>query len=138
MSKEKLILGAVILLVIFISVWEIKKPKLTAPTSPISTVTNEKEEASVTVSVTYLADKSNSQSTFFEINLDTHSVNLDDFSFEKDIFIEKGNSKVFPKNVAASGEGHHRNAQVSFTKTPAPFFIVVSRVAGIARRDFAF
>lgn len=100
----------------------------------------EKEEANVTAGVEYLAAKSDGKNIVFNIVLNTHSVELDSFDFQKDIVLEKNPeaSGSNPVKVTTNGSGHHRSAEVTFEKTSPPFTIVLKNLANINRREFLF
>ncbi len=98
----------------------------------------EKEEGNVTVVVEYLSDKSTTNNMVFQIALDTHSVNLDTFDFQKEIILEKGGKSFSGKIISQEGSVHHRKAQISFSQTATPFTFVVINLSGIPRREFKF
>lgn len=144
MKKEWFILTviAVIIAVIAISDWN--KSSSAPNQTNNSNLTNnslskqEKEEANVTVLVEYLAAKSDDKTMTFKVSLDTHSVELDSFDFEKDIFLEAGGKISNPVKIITSGSGHHRSAEVTFEKTSPPFTIVLKNLVNINRREFLF
>lgn len=140
-SKEWLFLIVVSVLVVIVGVSEWRKnPPATATNVTSSNNSNnrlEKEEAEVTVIVEYLPDKS-TDDMVFQIVLDTHSVDLDAFDFQKDVALEKDNKSSSPVIIDQSGSGHHRQAEVSFERISPPFTIVVMNVSNIPRREFAF
>lgn len=144
--KIYLFLGLVILLIAFISLFELNSSKTTSspqnlgPSANINPSSNklEKEEGNVTVIVEYLPEKSDENSSTFLITLDTHSVDLDVFDFQKDVFLGKDGRGSLPIKVSPSGIGHHRKAEVAFKKTATPFSIVLSNLAAISKREFQF
>lgn len=143
--KTYIFLGILVLLAI-ISFYKLSSPKTSNnPTSSIpSKETTEKifklerEEGNVTVIVEYLPEKSDENSSIFLITLDTHSVDLDAFDFQKDVFLGKEGRGSLPIKVSQSGSGHHRKAEVAFKKTATPFSIVLSNLGGISKREFQF
>lgn len=98
----------------------------------------EKEEANVTVEVEYLAVKSDGKNITFNIALNTHSVNLDSFDFQKDIVLEKDGKSTTPSKISTNGGGHHRSSEIVFPNTSPPFTIVLKNLANINRREFLF
>lgn len=96
-----------------------------------------KEEAAVTVIVEYLPEKS-TNNMVFQIVLDTHSVNLDAFDFQKEIALEKNGKSFSPNVISKEGSVHHRKAVISFGQTSVPFTIVVMNLSGVPRREFKF
>lgn len=51
----------------------------------------------------------------FEVKLDTHTVNLDAFNFEKSVTLKDDKGKTYkPSSSETSGSGHHRSAEVKF------------------------
>lgn len=140
--KKYLILGIVLVFIALVGLNDLRisKPSVdnTVSTSNNSSQGNtiEKEEGDVIVTVSYLPDTSTGDKISFNIDLNTHSVPLDSFDFTKNIILEKDGSKIVPLNVIPSGSEHHRSAEITFTKTPPPFTIVVTYLAGISRREF--
>lgn len=134
---EYLLLIAIILalvIVLYTDLKTTKKSERTTGTSQSATLPTkriEKEEGSVTVAIEYLPEKSDDKKVTFQIVLDTHSVNLDSFGFQKDII-------PTPTKVSESGGGHHRKAEVSFQKTSNPFTVTIKDIANIPKREFNF
>lgn len=140
-----LFLGTIIFLIVIISLFDFSNQKTGNSASPANPARNqqktyrqEKEEGNVDVVVEYLPDKSSQDTLTFEIALDTHSVNLDSFDFQKDIFLKRDGSINFPLTVIPSGGGHHRRAEVTFKKVSAPFSIILNNLSGISKREFKF
>lgn len=140
--KTYIFLFVVVLLIVIISLSELNNQN-TASKSP-SPITStkidklEQEEGDVDVIVEYLPEKSTSDAITFSIVLDTHSVNLDSFDFQKDVFLGKDGRGSLPITVNQSGSGHHRKGEITFKKTEAPFSIVLSNLSGIPKREFQF
>lgn len=153
-SKEWLVLIIIAIIVIVIGVSEWNKTKVVNQNGDQDTsgVTRqragspdgegiqrlEKEEAGVTVIVEPLPEKTKSDSMVFQIALDTHSVNLNEFDFQKDVRLLKDGKIYPPTSAVAGGADHHRNAEVSFKKEAPPFVIVIFDLAGVKERKFEF
>lgn len=151
MKKEWLFLIVIALLITIIafSDWQ-KSSRLNRDKSQISSSSvsvdiqsgnkQEKEETNVTVVVEYLAAKSDEKTMTFAVSLDTHSVNLDSFDFQKDIVLEKNPraSGSNPTKVTTNGSDHHRSGEIVFPNTPPPFTLVLKNIANINRREFLF
>lgn len=133
MSKEYLFLGVIVVLIILTALFEFQKPKA----QNISRL--EKEENNVTVAVTYLPQKSDGKSIAFEVTLDTHSVDLSSFNFQKDVILEaSGKTKTPQKVKEEEGAAHHQKAKITFEKTKPPFNIIILNLENIPRRQFQF
>ena len=143
-NREYLILGIVIFLIILLGLFELTKKPASQPVGqspPISendTEVKTNEAGNVTVTVRFLQDKSTTGFTTFQIVLDTHSVDLDPFDFQKNIYIEKNNLRESPINTIPSGNQHHRQAEVEFKKVSPPYSLVVADLSGIDKRLFTF
>ncbi|HKZ38196.1 MAG TPA: hypothetical protein VJ184_11125, partial [Chryseolinea sp.] len=98
----------------------------------------ENQEDLVTVSLSFLKEKSTKDGMVFEVSLDTHSVNLDNFNFQEKVILVSVNNQISPTEVELSGGGHHRSAEVTFTKYPYPFSIKVNGHDSIPTREFRF
>lgn len=152
MNKKKLplewvILGIIALLIAIIAISDWNKSSNTKPQGSSSVTIDiksgtkqEKEEANVTVVVEYLKDKSDSKTMTFAVSLDTHSVNLDSFDFQKDIVLEKNPraSGSNPTKVTTNGSDHHRSGEIIFPNTSPPLTLVLKNIANINRREFLF
>lgn len=135
MSKEYLFLGIIVVLIILTGLFEFKKPQK----EPGVTPRIEKEENSVTVAVEYFPQKSDNKSTNIEVALDTHSVDLSSFNFQKDVILEtSGKTKTPQKVEEEEGATHHRKAELTFEKTIPPFNIIILNLENIPRRQFQF
>lgn len=128
--KEWLLLIVIAILVVIIGIFQWNQTK------PVNQ--NSNEEGDVTVLVEYLPEKSNDNNMVFQFVLDTHSVNLDAFDFQKDVKLEKDNKESYPITVNQSGSGHHRKAEITFAPVAVPFTIIVASVSSIPRREFRF
>ena len=93
----------------------------------------------VTVKVTYLNPKSGDEPRF-QIVLDTHSVNLDDYDLKTLASLRDDTGKTSsPTMVEKKGDGHHREATVSFLKPSQGakrVELVIKDVAGVKERVF--
>lgn len=134
MRKEWLILLVIALLITIIVIIDWSK------FSPKSNQTNESNSTNsdVTVAVEYLKDKSDDKNMVFTVTIDTHSVNLDAFNFEKDIVLEKDGKSTAPSKATTNGGGHHRSGEIVFPNTSPPFTMVLKNLANINRREFLF
>lgn len=80
-------------------------------------MTREKAAGEVTVIATLKNpdDIGGKEEVEFEVKLDTHTVNLDAFSFERNITLKDEKGKTYnPASAKPSGSGHHREAEVRF------------------------
>ena len=99
-------------------------------------MTKEKAAGEVTVIATFKNpdDIGGKEELKFEVKLDTHTVNLDTFSFEKNIILRDDKGKTYkPSSSEISGSGHHREAEVRF-KNPGKVKsveLLVKDVAGV-------
>jgi len=96
-------------------------------------------DGGVTVKVTRLDSKA-SDVLRFQIVLDTHSVNLDSYDLKTITFVRDGSGNLYrPASVEVKGNGHHRQATVSFSnvkKSPQAIELVIKSMAGIDERVF--
>lgn len=140
--REWLVLIILVILAVGISFFEWNKNSSDQFKSTLATTQSikriEKEEGSVTVVVEYLQDKSDKERSVFLILLDTHSVNFDAFSFQKNVTLEKEDLTQLPLQVVESGGGHHRKAEVIFHNVSPPFVITLNNLAGVSKREFQF
>lgn len=80
-------------------------------------MTQEKAAGEVTIIATLKNpdDIGGKEDLAFEVKLDTHTVNLDKFDFEKGIILRDDKGKTYkPSSAEPSGSGHHREAEVKF------------------------
>jgi len=141
--KKYLIFGVIVLFLVIIGINDIKSGKTVQSGNQVTQSENtgqklESEEGNVTVSIKYLAGKSDGNTLVFEITLDTHSEPLDSFDFTKEITLERNGKSIAPLSVNPAGSEHHRTAEIAFTKIESPFTMVVANLAGINRREFTF
>ncbi|OGG14818.1 hypothetical protein A2773_06990 [Candidatus Gottesmanbacteria bacterium RIFCSPHIGHO2_01_FULL_39_10] len=141
--KEYFALLFVIILIIIFSLNDLGKSsqKIDIPKTTLETnFKQEKEQAGVTVIVEYLTSLNSKEGNLvFNIALDTHSVNFDDFEFDKDIILMDNKEKIYyPRILEEKGSGHHRKADVSFDYVPPPFSIIIKNVAAVDKRIFTF
>lgn len=154
------VLGIIIILIFFISLFQLTKRNdqqkinntsngensnqsdtinnIQTRASTISDQPQTKEEGAVTVTIQYLPEKSASNSNIFLVVLDTHSVDLNSFDFQKDISVESDGKIFKPLQALTSGSVHHRKAEVSFAKLTPPFTLVVHNLSSVSRREFLF
>ena len=141
-SIEWLILTTLVFIIAIIGFasWKRSTPGQKALTtlSPTVVIAQKREEADVAVSVEYIPQQANSDETTVVVALDTHSVNLDNVNFSRDVTVEKDGKVIKPIRIKEEGSGHHRKTQLTFPKTPLPFIIIVSNVSKVARREFPF
>lgn len=93
----------------------------------------------VSVAVTYLQAKD--QGTAFKVVLDTHSANLDQYTFESIAVLRDDTGKAYPLEAveSASGGGHHREAVLRFARVALGakgLELLVRDVAGVQERLF--
>jgi len=51
----------------------------------------------------------------FEVKLDTHTVDLDAYSFDKSVLLKDESGRTYsPVSAETSGSGHHREAEITF------------------------
>lgn len=98
----------------------------------------EKEAGNVTVAIKYLSDLSSGSQLVFSLTLDTHSVNLDGFDFEKDVALVKDGKSYPAKASGLTGADHHRQGKISFPKIETPFTVRVLNLSGVPVREFSF
>ncbi len=105
--------------------------------APNTTQTN--SGGGVMVKVTLLDSKA-SDELRFQVALDTHSVNLDNYDLKSLVSLRDNTGKLSPPTaVENKGSGHHRQATLSFPKPPngvKRFELVVKDIAGIKERIF--
>ena len=80
-------------------------------------MTREKAAGEVTVIATLKNpdDIGGKEDLVFDVKLDTHTVNLDAFNFEKSVILKDDKGKTYkPSSAETSGSGHHREAEVGF------------------------
>jgi len=92
----------------------------------------------VTVKVTYL-NPQRSEDARFQVVLDTHSVNLDEYDLKSLSLLRDGTGKTYqPKQVENKGSGHHRQITIVFPKV-APetkkLELVLKEIAGVKERS---
>ena len=94
----------------------------------------------VTIDVEYLGDKDNLLS--FDITMDTHSVDLDQYDLAQlsELTDDKGNNYPPVSWDSASG-GHHRTGILTFSQPgtqgePGTLILIIRNVAGIQERMF--
>ncbi len=102
----------------------------------------EAEAAGVTVKVAY-KNPSELKNPVFDVALDTHSVDLDQYKFDRLILLRDDTGKEYhPDIVSSSGSGHHREATLEFKDADisgAKYVeVVVEGVAGVEERVFKF
>lgn len=93
----------------------------------------------VSVNATLLKDPG--EGTAIKLALETHSVNLDGYSFEAIATLRDGNGKTYPVEAVekAGGGGHHREAILRFASVSAEaktIELTVKNVAGVKERIF--
>ncbi len=104
--------------------------------------TQEAEAAGVKVKATY-KNPAESKDPVFDVALDTHTVDLDQYKFAKIAHLRDDAGKEYhPDMVSSSGSGHHREATLKFKDADisgAKFVeLVVKGVAGVDERVFRF
>ena len=88
----------------------------------------------VSVSVAYAGGDEDGWN--FNLNFDTHNVNLDAYDYQKGIYLEK-NEGLYPSlKIEVSGQTHHKKAEAVFEKIELPFAIIIKNLSAIPRREF--
>ncbi len=92
----------------------------------------------VTVKVTYLNPQS-SEDARFQVVLDTHSVNLDEYDLKSLSLLRDETGKTYAaKQVENKGSGHHRQITIVFPRV-APetkkLELVLKEIAGVKERS---
>ena len=104
--------------------------------------TGDKMAGDVTVDVTYL--NPGEESPAFNIKLDTHSSNLDQYKLEAIVSLrdEKGKEYANPAVESPSGSGHHRSGVVRFKgvdiSRATAIELVIKDMGGAKERIFRF
>lgn len=104
-------------------------------------ITSEAEAAGVTAKVTY--SNPGAATPVFNVVLDTHSVELDQYRFEDmAVLRDKAGKEHKPAVTSSKGTGHHREATLEFKDAQisgADYVeFVVKGVAGVPERVFKF
>lgn len=105
-------------------------------------LTKTSEAGDVTVDVTYLNPGEDSPA--FNIKLDTHSLDLDQYKLEAIVFLrdEEGKEYANPVVESPSGSGHHRSGVVRFKgvdiSRATAIELVIKDMAGAKERVFRF
>ena len=105
-------------------------------------LTKTSEAGDVTVDVTYLNPGEDNPA--FNIKLDTHSLDLDQYKLEAIVFLrdETGKEYANPVVESPSGSGHHRSGVVRFKgvdiSRAAAIELVIKDMAGTQERIFRF
>lgn len=102
----------------------------------------EAEAAGVKVKVTY-RNPGKGSAPVFEVALDTHSADLDQYKLEEVAVLRDDSGKEFKAaQVSAAGSGHHREALLEFKDADLSSIkyieLVVKGVAGVDERVFRF
>ena len=102
----------------------------------------ESEEAGVKVKVTY-KNPGKDKGPVFEVVLDTHSVDLDQYKFDEITVLRDDAGKKYNSSlISSSGSGHHREAALEFKGADVSSVryieLVVKGVAGVDARVFRF
>jgi len=104
-------------------------------------LTEEAEAAGVTVKVTY--KNPSDKNPAFDVVLDTHTADLDQYRFEEVTVLRDDSGRVYNATLVSSpGTGHHREASLEFRDADisgAKFVeVAVKGVAGVYERVFKF
>ena len=114
-------------------------PARAASSAGLATSSQQAAGGGVTVTATLLKDPVGA--TVVKVGLDTHSVNLDGYTFEEIVLLRDDSGKAYPLEAVetVSGGGHHREAVLRFAKVAAETTMIelsVKDVAGINERTF--
>lgn len=105
-------------------------------------ITRTSETGGVTVDVTYINPGEDSPA--FNIKLDSHSLDLDQYKLETIVFLrdKKGQEYANPAVESPSGSGHHRSGVVRFKgvdiSMATAIELVIKDMAGAKERVFRF
>ena len=102
----------------------------------------EAEAAGVKVKVTY-RNPGKGSAPVFEVELDTHSADLDQYKLEEVAILRNDSGKEFKAvQLSAAGSGHHKEAVLEFKdadiSTAKSVELVFKGVAGVDERVFSF
>lgn len=89
----------------------------------------------VTFSAALLSSENN---LTFKVTVDTHSGDLSEVDFKRDIVLEKDGKTYFAYKTDIEGEGHHLEAEMSFPKVIPPFTLVAENIREVQRRELVF
>jgi len=104
-------------------------------------MTQERAAGEVTVIATFKNPEAagGKEDLLFEVKLETHTVNLDRFNFEKAVVLKDDKGKGYnPARVELGGSGHHRSAVLTF-KNPGKvkeLKLLVKELAGVKETVF--
>lgn len=116
--------------------------KMSGDEKNVGVLTKTSEAGDVTVDVTYLNPGEDSPA--FNIKLDTHSLDLDQYKLEAIVFLrdEEGKEYANPVVESPSGSGHHRSGVVRFKgvdiSRATAIELVIKDMAGTQERIFRF
>ena len=104
-------------------------------------ITSEAEAAGVTAKVTY--SNPGAAAPVFNVVLDTHSVELEQYIFEDIVVLKDPAGKEHkPRLTSSKGSGHHREATLEFKEAQLSGVdhveLVIKGVAGVPERVFRF
>lgn len=104
-------------------------------------ITAEAQAAGVTAKVTY--SNPGEMIPVFDIVLDTHSVELDQYRFEDIVVLrDQAGKEHKPELTSSKGSGHHREATLQFEEADLSgsdyVELVIKGVAGVPERVFKF
>lgn len=135
-------LGIGLVIIAGVLVWQgilIIRTESKSPVSSSETVAETQQSVGdVSVEVNYLAGKSDENKIVFEISLNTHSVDLEEIDFQKTVILQKDGQSFPPFKVEIFGSGHHRSAELSFSKAGVPLKIVFLGTPEVGRKEFEF
>lgn len=140
-QKHTLTWGSIILLAVVGAWFFISRNSSTQsldlpPLSSQGETRSDNGDGNVTVVATA---KESGNELIFNLQLDTHSVNFDDFDPARQIVLaSQDGSAQAPKAVSSSGSGHHREFTLSFAKTERPFRLVITDLAGVSARELVW
>ncbi len=92
----------------------------------------------VTVAVTY-ANRRRGEAPRFEVALNTHSVDLDGYDFNKLTVLRAEGKTYAPTKVENKGSGHHRRVALTFpkiTEGAKRVEVIIKDIAGVKERTF--
>ena len=136
MSKKKLQLLTVSLLAVLLAVLLLSGCSSAATSTKPSSSVQSSSGGSVTVEAKLLGHEGDS--LVFEIAMNTHSVDLDEYDLkELSVMRDDTGGEYMPIEWQAAAGGHHRSGKLAFThadRTAKTFELVIRNIAGIEER----
>lgn len=115
-------------------------PKSSAPTATTSGQVRSNGEGAVTVDIEWLGVQNGS--AVFNVSMDTHSVNLDQYDLKEMTVLRDSSGKTYrPTSWDSQAGGHHRAGTLTFatdsvTGKTGYFELIVRDIASVKERAF--